>query len=70
MLFCLKLEKDFFIKQIKELELLINRIRSLGGNSVSEERAKKLIKHYKKKVENTETEIKKFTIFILTFVEE
>lgn len=59
-LHCLRQEKEFFIKQVEEIESIILTIRALGGYKDTEEKAKRLINYYKKKALNTKKAIENF----------
>ena len=69
-LHCLKQEKEFFIKQIDELEKRLALIRSLCGDTTATDKTQELINRYKEKAKATEAEIKEFEALIESIPDE
>lgn len=69
-LHCLKQEKEYFIRQIDELEKLFYSIRTLCGDTTTTDKAQNLINRYKEKARATETEIKEFEALIESIPDE
>lgn len=65
-----KKEKEFFIRQIAELENLFLNPKSLGYSKATAEKAQRLINRYKEKARATEAEIKEFEALIDSIPDE
>lgn len=69
-LHCIKQEKEFFIGQIQELKTMVLSIRALGRYKDTEEKAKRLIYYYKKRLRTVEKEIENFENHIESIPDE